>query len=317
MKVLVTGGCGFIGSHVADYLISLGHVVVVVDNLFSGRNHWLGCSTGPEISKVDILDKTALAALFSDHSPEAVFHLAAHHYIPFCERNPAAAYDLNVCGTLNVLNEASKAGVRHVFFASTADVYAPSPRPHMEDDALGPFTIYGRTKLIGEIICRGTVDWGWHTNLLIGRIFNAVGVRETNPHLVPEVISQIANGATELRLGNLYPTRDFVDLPTQARAIVDATLAIHGIETVNIGSGIAVRVGELIDMILSEAGRHINVVIDPAKARAAERSNLCGTTDRLRNLIGNVPEPAGPRTIRTILREAQLHVMEISATTDR
>jgi UDP-glucose 4-epimerase len=187
----------------------------------------------------------------------------------------------------------------------------------MEDDALGPFTVYGRTKLIGEIICRGIVDWGWHTNLLIGRIFNAVGPRETNPHLVPEVISQIAKGATELRLGNLYPTRDFVDVGTQARTIVDTTLAIQGIETVNIGSGIAIRVGEMIDMILSEAGRHIKVVIDPAKVRAAERANLCGTTNRLRNLIGYAPDPAGRQTIRAILEEAEQQVLATSAAVGR
>jgi UDP-glucose 4-epimerase len=301
MVVLVTGGCGFIGSHVVDYLMSLGHSVVIADNLFSGRDHWLGLNIRPKILVIDILDKTAISAAFSTYQPAAVFHLAAHHYIPYCDRNPTAAYDLNVVGTLNVLGEAYKNGVERVFFASTADVYSPSPRPHMEDDAIGPFNVYGRTKVIGEAICRGTIDWGWTPNLLIGRLFNAVGTRETNPHLVPEVIGQIVKGASELRLGNLFPTRDFVDLQTQARAIVDATFATHGMETVNIGSGIAIRVGQMIDMILSEVGRHIDVVIDPEKVRAAERTNLCGTTRRLRNLIGYVPEPAGPQTIRSIL----------------
>jgi UDP-glucose 4-epimerase len=305
MKVFVTGGAGFIGSHVVDYLMSLGHDVLVIDNYSRGSDHWKGQSVRPEIAVVDILDRKALAALFESHKPAAVFHLAAHHYIPFCDSNPIAAYDLNVGGTLNVLYEASRAGVAHVFFASTADVYAPSPRAHLEDDAIGPFTIYGRTKMIGEAICRGTIDWGWKPNFLIGRIFNAVGRRETNPHLVPEVVKQIASGASELRLGNLFPTRDFVDLPTQAKAIVDATFAIQGIETVNIGSGISIPVGKMIDMILAEAGRHIDVVVDPTKVRAAERTNLCGSTNRLKKLIGYAPDPAGPETIRSILDEAR------------
>ncbi len=306
MKVLVTGGAGFIGSHVVDYLMSLGHAVVVVDNFFSGHDHWQGQGIRPEIARVDVLDRNALRAVFSDHKPSVVFHLAAHHYIPFCDKNPEAAYDLNVGGTLNVLNEACRLGVERVFFASTADVYAPSPRPHMEDDALGPFTVYGRTKLIGEIICRGTVDWGWQTNLVIGRLFNAVGTRETNPHLVPEIIGQVAKGALELRLGNLFPTRDFVDLSTQARAIVDATFVVQGLETVNIGSGVAVRVEQMVAMILAQAGHRINVITDSAKVRATERANLCGTTNRLKNLIGYIPEPAGPRTIEAILSEAKL-----------
>jgi UDP-glucose 4-epimerase len=306
MKVFVTGGAGFIGSHVVDYLMSLGHAVVVVDNFFSGRDCWVGQSSRPEITRTDILDRQGLAAVFSEHKPEVVFHLAAHHYIPYCDKNPALAYDLNVIGTMNVINEAYKAGTGRLFFASTADVYAPSPRVHREDDALGPFTVYGRTKLIGEILCRGVVEWGWYPNILIGRLFNAVGVRETNPHLVPEIIGQVARGATELRLGNLFPTRDFVDVPSQARAIVDATFAVEGIETCNIGSGVAVRVGEMVDLILAEAGHHVEVVIDPNKVRAAERNNLCGTTNRLKALIGYAPEPAGPQTVHAILAEAKL-----------
>jgi UDP-glucose 4-epimerase len=304
MKVLVTGGCGFIGSHVVDYLLSLGHEVSIVDNLSTGRDHWKEKSPSLKLSVLDIRDRLALSASFSEFRPDAVFHLAAHHYIPFCDRNPIEAYELNVGGTLNVLYEARNVAVERLFFASTADVYAPSPRPHMEDDPVGPFNVYGRTKLIGESICRGTIDWGWKPNLLIGRIFNAVGVRETNPHLVPEIVSQIAAGTSELRLGNLFPTRDFVDLPSQSRAIVDATLAVSGMETVNICSGVAISVGRMIEMLLAEAGRHIEVVVDPQKVRAAERNNLCGTTQRLKSLIGYAPDPAGGGLLRTILQEA-------------
>lgn len=314
MKVFVTGGGGFIGSHVVDYLMSLGHSVVVLDNFFSGRDHWAGRFLRPEIARLDILDRQQLAAVFSEHKPDVIFHLAAHHYIPYCDMNPTLAYDLNVIGTINVLNEAYKAGTNRIFFASTADVYAPSPRAHREDDALGPFSVYGRTKLIGEILCRGVIEWNWAPNLLIGRIFNAVGLRETNPHLVPEIIGQIAKGATEIRLGNLFPTRDFVDLPTQARAIVDATFAVHGIETCNIGSGVAVRVGEMVDMILAEAGYQVQVVIDPNKVRAAERNSLCGTTTRLEALIGYAPKPVGAQTLQSILAEAR-HAAELAAQT--
>ena len=309
MKVFVTGGAGFIGSHVADYLLSLGHTVIVVDNLFSGRDHWRTQTVRPELAVVDILDRPSLSELFSRHKPEAVFHLAAHHYLPFCEKNPSAAYDLNIGGTVNVLCEASRTGVDRVFFASTADVYAPSPRSHAEEDEIGPFNVYGQTKSISETICRGAANWEWKPNLLIGRIFNAVGTRETNPHLVPEIIGQIARGTSSLSVGNLFPTRDFVDVLTQARAIVDATMAVRGMVTVNIGSGVSIQVGQIIDIILAEAGRQMKVVVDPAKIRTTERENLCASTDRLKKLIGYVPEPAGSQTIRSILTEAHLSLL--------
>ena len=122
---------------------------------------------------------------------------------------------------------------------------------------------------------------------------------------MPEIVQQIAKGVSELRLGNLFPTRDFVDVLTQARAIVDATFAVHGIETVNISSGVSVKVAQMVDLILAESGRQIHIVTDPAKTRAAERNNLCGTTNRLKQLIGYAPSPADVQTIRDILDEAR------------
>ena len=93
--------------------------------------------------------------------------------------------------------------------------------------------------------------------------------------------------------------------PVDALNEMHRELAIHGIETVNIGSGVSVAVGQMVDMILAAAGCDVKVTVDPAKVRAAERSNLCASTNRLKNLIGYAPEPAGPGTIRSILNEAR------------
>ena len=303
MKALVTGGCGFIGSHVVDELLQRNYDVLILDNFFSGRDHWGASQIKPTIRRVDIRDRDATMDAIREFAPEVTFHLAAHHYIPFCDQHPIEAYELNVVGTLNILGGSWKAGVKRFFFASTADVYAPSPRAHREEDATGPFTVYGRTKLLGEGLCKGATDWGWDVNLLIGRLFNAVGTRETNPHLVPDIVRQVSDGADMLSLGNLHPTRDFVDVDTQAKAIVDAALAVTGIEICNIGSGVAVRVEDIVKTIILASGRSIQMVSDPKKQRAAERNNLCADVRRLTRLIGYAPQPASQSTIAAILSE--------------
>jgi UDP-glucose 4-epimerase len=303
MKALVTGGLGFIGSHVVDELMDRGHSVMVLDNFSTGRDHWIGSHSRPDIRNLDIKDRPLVRRAFQEWKPEIVFHLAAHHYIPFCDQHPAEAYDLNLTGTLNILTESVSTGVGRFFFASTADVYAPSPKPHRENDAVGPFTIYGHTKLLGELLCRGALEWNWKADLLIGRLFNAVGKRETNPHLVPETVKQIAKGASVVRLGNLFPTRDFVDVVTQSQAIVDAACCISGFEICNIGSGVPVTVQHMVDVIVRAAGRPVTVASDPLKQRASERNNLCADTNRLRTIIGYAPKPADEASIRAILAE--------------
>jgi UDP-glucose 4-epimerase len=306
VKAIVTGGLGFIGSHVVDALMSDGHEVLVVDNFYSGRDRWAQAALRPEISNLDIRNRAEVVSTFRNWQPSVVFHMAAHHFIPFCESNPVEAHDLNVGGTLNVLVASFHCQSERFFFASTADVYAPSPKAHREDDPVAPFSVYGRTKAIAEQLCRSALDWGWNTNILVGRLFNAVGKRETNPHLIPDIVKQIAAGVDELRLGNLFPTRDFVDVESQARAIVDGTLRVRGIETVNVGSGVSISVREMVDLMIRVSARSVKVSSDPLKTRASERNNLCADTNRLKMLIGYAPAPANEESIQGILAEADV-----------
>ncbi len=303
MKVLVTGGCGFIGSHVVDVLVERNHEVLVLDNMVRGKNHWIGREAGVRISKVDITDGPAFLAAAHAWSAGVLFHLAADHFIPQCEANPEAAYELNVCGTLHALKAAQLTSCERFFLASTADVYPPSDAAHVETDGSGPFTVYGRTKLACEYAVsdmRGKL-MGRHT--LIGRLFNAVGARETNPHIAPEVARQLLSGSSTLRLGNLTPTRDFVDVRAMAEAIVDATFAARGMELLNIGSGESITVAQMVDRIVSAHGRRVEIVVDPSKVRPAERQHLKPDVSRLRKLIGYAPRSAGEETIRQMLTD--------------
>ena len=142
----------------------------------------------PTLLVQDILDPDACDRAFRDIKPHNVIHLAAQHFVPWCEEHMYEAYTLNVTGTLNVLECARRYGVQDFFLASTGDVYPPNFVPHREVDPTGPVYVYGHTKFMAEQMCmRYFESKTCFRTLLIGRLFNAAGPRETNPHMLAEV----------------------------------------------------------------------------------------------------------------------------------
>lgn len=304
-KVIVTGGCGFIGSAVVDTLLQQGHDVHIMDNLSLGKNHWAGRDTGPTLHVHDILDLQACNAAFAAIAPDIVIHLAALHYIPLCEREPFAAYSLNVAGTLNVLELCRRFAVAKLFFASTGDVYPPAFGPHREVDMVAPIYVYGHTKYLGEQLCLKFVENALKdTGLIVGRIFNAAGPRETNPHLIPEVVKQIVQGKSVIEVGNLWPKRDFVDVDSMARTIVNLTLNARGAEIVNIGSGVVQEIGAVLEELRRAAPHEIQIVSVPQRQRPNDRPYLCPDVTRLTRLNGSPAEPFGAETARRIFEAA-------------
>lgn len=306
MKALITGGCGFIGSHIADVLLARGFDVVVVDNLLRGKYIWDGADKAPLLIEADITDSARMLEIFEEQKPDHVYHMAAHHYIPFCENNPFDAFQTNVNGTLNVVNAVHKLGtVERFFLASTGDVYAPCSYPHREADTASPVYFYGETKLICEQILKRYKSSGdLKTNVLIGRIFNAAGKRETNPHFLPEMVRQLEKGAEKLEVGNLWPVRDFVDVVSMGEAIVDATNKIQGLDVVNIGSGQPQTVENALTLITKarseEIGRDIPVESVEARKRPNDRPYLCPGVDKLVTLIGRACKPFNEETAKEI-----------------
>lgn len=306
-NVIVTGGCGFIGSHVVDCLMEMGHKVYIIDNLSLGRDHWLNKDKKPILFVNDILDFDSCEKIFKDTMPDIVIHLAAHHYIPFCEKNIFDAYNLNVKGTLNILELSRKYGINKFFFASTGDVYPPSFVPHREVDMIGPIYVYGHTKYLAEQLCikyhESTMT---ETSFIIGRIFNAVGKRETNPHLIPEVVRQIAEGKRVIAVGNLWPKRDFVDVKSMASAIVDLAVNADGIDIVNIGSGIAQEVGKVLNTIASVLPFKVEIISVPECQRPNDRPYLCPDVSKLKKLVGRAAKPFDENTAKEIFEEYNL-----------
>lgn len=290
----VTGAAGFLGSHVVDELRRRGQRVLALDDLSVGHLEFLAAHRAdPEFTfaPLDIRSVHALTELFCAARPWAVIHLAALHYIPRAVAEPAATVSLNVFGTQCVLSACNDAGVERLWLASTGDVYAPSPHAHSEDDQLAPFNIYGLSKQMAEQLVALEGRQRPQACFVIGRLFNLYGPRETNPHILPEVVKQLRTGTHKpLALGSLWPRRDLVGVNDAARAAVDMVeRAQPGVTTANVGTGVACSMHEVIDEIGAILGTSLNVTVDPARVRPVERPHLQANVDRLGKLIGWTP----------------------------
>lgn len=289
-RVLVTGGCGFVGAALTNLLARQGHDVVVVDAMRLGSRENLAPDVADEVRLVpsDIRDEDTLRRCFETYRPQAVYHLAAIHFIPDCNRNPKLTVDVNVGGTQSVL-EACRAtdSIESVVLASTAAVYAPSDSAHDESSRIGPTDIYGVTKLATEQL--GELFHA-QTRLPVGvaRLFNVFGPGETNPHLIPAVIAQLQNGGGPLRLGNLTTKRDYVFTDDIAAGLVKLAGAARerGRVTCNLGREEEVDGEELVRVIGSASGREATVETDPARVRVSDRPHLLSDCSHARELLG-------------------------------
>ncbi|MGH3171694.1 MAG: NAD-dependent epimerase/dehydratase family protein, partial [Trebonia sp.] len=194
MRCLVTGGCGFAGSALVRRLVAQSHEVLVVDDLSRGSSENLG----PARDQVRLVREdvtSGLGRVFESFQPEAVFHLAALHFIPDCDADPVRCLRVNVDGTRAVLE--ATAALRHpvsLVLASSAAVYAPADGPlHEQEDALGPVDVYGHSKRWAEELAAGFAA-STGTAVGIARLFNIFGPGETNAHFIPSLICQLKAG---------------------------------------------------------------------------------------------------------------------------
>jgi len=283
--VLVTGGCGFVGSRLVARLVDAGETVLALDDLSLGRPESLPASV--ELVVADVRDTDAVAELVAVHRPRAVLHLAAIHFVPACNSDPPAALSVNVVGTQSLLTALERAHLPDALvLASTGAVYEPSPHPHREDSPLAPDDVYGLSKLRAEQAAR-LMHRRTGAPVAVARLFNVVGPGETNPHLVPEIVTQARRGG-ELRLGNLDTRRDYVYVDDVAQGLHKLAEAVphEGLATLNLGAGRAVDGHELIELIGELVGRRLTVTGDPERTRHSDRPVLESDPSAARELLG-------------------------------
>jgi UDP-glucose 4-epimerase len=270
--VLVTGGAGFIGSHLVDALLADGAKVVVVDDLSSGRAERVAPEAGLE--RVDIADAAALDAVVDRARPARIFHLAAQSSVVVSVENPHRDCAVNVGGTLNVLLAAGRHDAPIVFSSTGGALYGNrAPLPTSEDWLPAPMAPYGASKWAGEAY---VVTWREASGIAhsICRLGNVYGPRQS-PHGEAGVVAifsdHLLRGASPKLYGDGRPTRDYVHVSDVVAALLAATGAGG---TYNIGTGTEVDVRTLFDALQASAGVQVEPILAPLRPGELERSCL-------------------------------------------
>jgi UDP-glucose 4-epimerase len=302
MSIMITGGAGFIGSMLCKLLVERGEDIVVIDSLRNGRRELVDAlGPGARLLKVDIRDSEAVRAIVEDVRPRGVCHLAAIHFIPYCNQHPLEALDINVQGTLSVLEACKAAPPEMVVIASTAAVYGICDEPCRETDTPGPLDIYGISKhSCEELAWLYNADTG--SPCIAARIFNAVGPNETNAHLVPELINQLIRGERAVSLGNLEPRRDYIHTSDLARGLMAALdHKQDGYDVFNIGTGEEHSVKDIVEMCAAILGQPIEIKQSTRLTRKVDRMHLCADIDKIRQTMGWKPKVGIRETLRELL----------------
>ena len=303
-KWLLTGGAGYIGSHVADAFLASGKDVIIYDSLYQGlesRIQYLRTKYKKEIPLIvaDIRDTAKFDEVLNTYKPHGIVHTAALKAVGESMEKPDEYFEVNFHATTKMLELVSKHGIHNFIFSSTAAVYgAPDhSNPMREDDEKNPISPYGASKLAAEgDVSKFLKEPGNHGTSL--RFFNVVGAAAPElldnsvENLVPIVINKIKAGQSPVIYGTDYPTpdgtcvRDYVDVRDIAQAHLvaadsNSTLPL----AMNVGTGRGGSVREVIDLVCSAAGRTDVVSIEAAR-RAGDPAFLCADVLLIKNAIG-------------------------------
>jgi len=286
MKVIVTGGCGFIGSHIVDRLIELNCQVLVIDDLSASENEQFYFNGKAEYHKIDICDKDNIENLFKD--VEYVFHLAAESRIQPAIKNPSRAYNVNVIGTLNILELSRKYNIKRVMYSSTSSVYGLTNQlPTSENVSIDCLNPYAHSKYTGEELFRQY--WKeYNVDSVIFRYFNVFGERSPiKGQYAPVVgifLNQLKNNTDLTIVGDGLKKRDFIYVGDIVTANIDAMNYNGNLEskTINIGSGDNITIKEIANLISNN-----QVHIDP---RPGEAENTLADITIAKNLLNFNPK---------------------------
>lgn len=305
--ILVTGGAGYIGSHVALALKERGHRPILLDNLCRGHRDVVEKAIGEPVIVADTRDASSLERLFSMHSVDAVMHFAAFIEVGESVLQPLSFYDNNVHGTITLLKAMHKAGIQHFVFSSTCATYGvPQILPIPEDHPQNPLSPYGYTKWVVERML-ADCDQAHGLRSVSFRYFNAAGAHPTGSlgedhspetHLIPIILDVALGKRSHVSIfGDDYETpdgtcvRDYIHVCDLADAhVLGVEYLLAGGEStaVNLGNGRGFSVKEVIAAVERITGRKIPVVMAPR--RAGDPPMLVGSSEKARRRLNWTPQ---------------------------
>jgi NAD dependent epimerase/dehydratase len=294
VRALVTGADGFIGSHLVEMLVSKGYQVKALSQ-YNSFNNWgwledVNCKDEIEVLTGDIRDPHYCKYITKD--VDIIFHLAALIAIPYSYIAPDSYVDTNIKGTLNICQAAKENGNVRVIHTSTSEVYGTAQYvPIDEKHPVQPQSPYSATKIAADAMAMSFYN-AFELPVTIARPFNTYGPRQSARAVIPTIITQIANGMKEIKLGDVTPTRDFNYVEDTCRgflAIAENEQTIG--EIINIGSNFEISVGETLNLIKELMGSDVKFIIDQERIRP-EKSEVfrlwCDNT-KIEKLTGFKP----------------------------
>ena len=300
MKILVTGADGFIGSHLTELLVRSGYEVraFVLYNSF-GTFGWLDhCDEDVrgkfEVVVGDIRDPHVVRSAMK--GCDAVLHLAALIAIPYSYVSPESYIETNIKGTLNIVQAARDLGVAKVVHTSTSEVYGTAKFvPITEEHPLQGQSPYSASKIGADQIAMSFYS-AFGTPVAILRPFNTYGPRQSARAVIPTVITQLASGRRQIRLGAVHPTRDFNYVTDTIRSFMAQLTTTRGIgQVINIGSNFEISIADTVRTIAEIMGKEIEIITDSQRLRpdGSEVERLWASNDKARELLGWEPHYAG------------------------
>lgn len=293
-KVLVTGADGFIGSHLTELLLAQGYEVRAL-SVYNSFNYW-GWLDGINHPRLEVVSGDVRDATFCRHlvrDCDVVFHLAALIAIPYSYIAPESYVDTNIKGTLNMCQAALDCGVKRLIVTSTSEVYGSALYvPIDEKHPRQPQSPYSATKIGADAIAMSFYN-AFNLPVVIARPFNTYGPRQSARAIIPTIITQIANGVRQIKVGDLTPTRDFNFVKDTCRGFLALAKAdgVEG-EEVNIATGIEVSMEDTLHTIARLMKTDVDWIVDPERLRPSKSEvfRLCGDNKKITNLTNWCPE---------------------------